>query len=68
MSNLLLLVLKSMVAAMVAIMSPENVKAVIDKAFDMVEQAVADSASEWDDVLVLPMVKALREALSIPKE
>jgi len=40
MSNLLLMLVKSLVAAMVAMLSPEQVKAVLDKAFDDVEVKV----------------------------
>lgn len=66
MSNLLLQLVKSLVAAMAAMLSPEKVKAVVDKAFDAVEDKVKDSSTHWDDVIVLPMIKALRSALDIP--
>ena len=66
MSNLLMQLVKALVAAMAAMMSPETVKAVIDSAFDAIEEKVKDSDTEWDDVLVLPMLKGLRSALGIP--
>lgn len=66
MSNLLLQLVKAFVAAMVAMLSPTQVKIVIDKAFDAVEEKVKDSKTHWDDVIMLPMLKALRSALDIP--
>jgi len=66
MSNLLLQLVKALVAAMAAMLSPEKVRAVLDKAFDAVEEKVKDSSTSWDDVVVLPMLSALRSALDIP--
>jgi len=66
MSNLLLQVLKSLGAAMAAMLSPTQVKAILDKAFDAVEEKVKDTSTQWDDAIVLPMLKALRSALDIP--
>ena len=66
MSNLLLQLVKSLVAAMVAALNPEQVKRIIDEAFDFVEKRVKDSSTNWDDVVVLPMLTALRKALGVP--
>ena len=66
MSELLLQVIKSLVSAMTSLLSAEQVKAVIDKAFDWVEDMVADTDTHWDDAIVLPMIKALRNALNVP--
>ena len=66
MSNLLLLLVRTLVAAIVKEMSPEKVKSVLDQAFDAVEKKVKDTATQWDDRIVLPMLTALRKALDIP--
>ena len=66
MSNLLLQLVKLIVQAMTELLSAENVKKVIDMAFDKLEDKVKDSSTQWDDITVLPMLKALRAALSIP--
>jgi len=66
MSNLLLQLVRSLVAAMATMLSPAQVKDLLDKAFDKVEDKVKDSSTHWDDVIVLPMLKALRKALDIP--
>ena len=65
MSNLLLLLVRTLVAAIVKEMSPEKVKSVLDQAFDAVEKKVKDTATQWDDRIVLPMLTALRKALDI---
>lgn len=66
MSNLFIQLIKSLVAAVTEMLNPEQVKAVIDKAFDYVEDRVADSSTQWDDVIVLPILRALRNALNVP--
>lgn len=66
MSNLLLSLVRALVAAMVRAMTPEKVKEVLDNAFDAVEEKVRDTATQWDDRIVLPMLTALRAALDIP--
>lgn len=66
MSNLLILLVKSLVAAMAALLTKEQVKDILANAFDVVEKKVKDSATHWDDLLVLPMVAALRKALDVP--
>ena len=65
MSSVLLQLLKAVVAAMVATMTPETVKGVIDKAFDIVEEKVKDTSTHWDDAVILPMLAGLRKALDI---
>jgi len=65
-SQILLQLIKALVAAMTAMLSPEQVKDLIDRAFDAIEDKVAASGSEWDDMLVLPMLTALRTALNVP--
>lgn len=66
MSNLFLLIVKSLVAAMAAKLTPEHVRSILDKAFDAIEEKVKDSATPWDDAIVLPIVKALRTSLDVP--
>jgi len=48
------------------LLSPENIIKYGDKLFDFIEDAVESSSTTIDDVTVLPLIKALRNALSIP--
>ena len=66
MSNLLMQLIKALGAAMGQMLTPEVVKSILDKAFDTIEEMVKDSKTQWDDVLVLPMMKALRKVLDVP--
>lgn len=66
MSELLLQLVKALISVLKEMLTPENVKAVIDKAFDKVEDMVADSSTHWDDAIILPLLKALRAALDVP--
>lgn len=47
-------------------MTSDAIKTYGDKLFDIVEDYVADSESQIDDVLVLPAIQKLREHLNIP--
>lgn len=66
MSNLLLQLVKALVAAMVALLTSAQVRTILDRAFDAIEDKVKDSSTHWDDVVVLPMIAALRKALDVP--
>ena len=65
-TSLLITVIKAMVAAMVSMLSPLTVRQIIDKAFDAVENLVIASPNKWDDAIVIPVLKALRVALTVP--
>lgn len=47
------------------IVTTENKNKYGGKLFDLIEQVVTDSETKIDDVIVLPVVKALRAALEI---
>jgi len=66
MSNLLIQLVRMLVASMVALLTPEQVKSVLDRAFDAIEEKVKDTTTQWDDRIVLPMLAGLRSALDIP--
>jgi len=44
----------------------EDLKKWIDMGLDMIEDKVEESPSKTDDMIVLPMCKVVREALSVP--
>ena len=48
------------------LLSPENIVKYGDKLFDFIEDAVNSSETTIDDMTVLPLIAALRHALSIP--
>lgn len=66
MSELLLQLVKAIVAALVEVLTPEKVKQILDKAFDKIEDMVADTSTHFDNVVFLPLIKALRKALDVP--
>ena len=68
MSNLLIALVKAIVAGMVATLSPNQVKAILDSAFDAIENKVQGSSNHWDDEIVLPMIAALRASLNVPAD
>lgn len=48
--------------------SPQNINACGDKLITFFEDLVVDTANSLDDKMVLPMCKAIRETLGIPKK
>ena len=48
------------------LLSPENIIKYGDRLFDFIEDAVTSSDTTIDDMTVLPLIAALRHALSIP--
>jgi len=44
----------------------ETIQKYGDQLFDFLENAIADSATKVDDVVVLPIIKKIRETLGIP--
>ena len=48
------------------LLSPENIIKYGDRLFDFIEDAVTSSETTIDDATVLLLIKALRNALSIP--
>ena len=46
----------------------DNVKVVLDKLFDFIEDAVQDSKTNYDDLVVLPTIKSLRAMLNVPDD
>ena len=48
------------------LLSPENIVKYGDRLFDFIEDAVTSSETTIDDMTVLPLIAALRHALSIP--
>lgn len=47
-------------------LSSTDIKKWIDMGLDLIEDKVEASVSKTDDMIVLPMCKIIREALSIP--
>ena len=44
----------------------ETIQKYGDQLFDFLENAIADSGTKVDDVVVLPIIKKIRETLGIP--
>ena len=47
-------------------LSGEDLKKWIDMGLDLIEDKVASTPSKTDDMIVLPLCKIIREALSVP--
>lgn len=67
MQSLILSVLMPIITKMLQqLLTTENLQKYGDKLFDFIEDAVADSETDIDDKLVLPIIKMLRVSLSVP--
>jgi len=59
-------ILLFVVEHLLKLLDEELVKIGFDKLFDVIEDAVADSSTPYDDAIVLPLVAKLRALLDIP--
>lgn len=48
------------------LLTTENFKKYADKIFDIIEEAVVDSETKWDDAVVLPLIEQFRVMLEVP--
>lgn len=69
MNSIIKLILPLIVDSIVKeLLSPNNINSYGDKLFDLIEDMVEDSDNTIDDKTVLPIIKSLREGLSIPDD
>jgi Na+-transporting methylmalonyl-CoA/oxaloacetate decarboxylase beta subunit len=66
MSTLLKLLIPILMQIVESLLTPENLKLYGDKLFDLIEDFVANSETEWDDKTILPIIKLFRIGLDIP--
>lgn len=60
--------LTMLIQALMAVLTPELIKGLMDKVLDFIEEKVIGSASTVDDALVLPLCDTIRAAFNIPDE
>ena len=66
MSNIHLWFVQQLIGALLVKLDTPTVKKGVDSLLDIIEDAVADSPNEYDDLIVLPLVNQLRIALDVP--
>ncbi len=47
-------------------LTSEDMKAWMDKGLDMLEETIAKSPNQYDDMVGLPLIKLVRDSFSIP--
>lgn len=57
-----------LVEQLLSILNPDLMIAAVDNLLDFLEEKIADSETEIDDKLVLPIITMIREAFNIPDE
>ncbi len=62
----LLQIIEMVLNTLLALLPKDKAKEAIDGLIDKLEDAVVKSAGKWDDVLVLPVLKKLRDTFDIP--
>ena len=61
-----LTMISSLLDGLFGAISPEMLKGFIDAGLDIIENTVKDSVSEYDDMVVLPIVALIRTSFDIP--
>jgi hypothetical protein len=62
----LLKAIQALLGLVLGYLTKEQLKEFADMAFDFVEDAVAKSENPYDDAVVLPIIKKIRDAFDIP--
>jgi hypothetical protein len=62
----LLKAVQAIIGLVTSYLTKEQLKEFVDMAFDFVEDAVQKSENPYDDAIVLPVIKKLRDAFDIP--
>jgi len=57
--------LLALIGFFIKLLSPENLEKFADWVLDFIEDKVAASPTKWDDAVILPMCKAVRDAFNI---
>ncbi len=58
--------ISALVNALLVTLNEDLIKRVVDQLLDGVEDVVADSTTQTDDALLLPLVARIRSALNVP--
>ena len=58
--------IKMLMTALLAVLTPENLKKFVDAGLDAIEDAVEGSSSKVDDAVVLPLCRTIRSTFDIP--
>ena len=61
-------ILTGLIPIILSLLTPGQLRKFADMAMDFVEDAVQDSTNKIDDVVVLPVLKRLRETFNIPDD
>ena len=59
-------ILANLIALLLRALSPALIRKLIDKMLDQVEEFIADTGTQTDDEILLPLIKMIREAIGIP--
>lgn len=66
MDKLKLRILLPIIEAVLGMLTPDLLRDVLDKLFDAVEDAIANSETKLDDAVLLPLITTARAAFNIP--
>lgn len=61
-------ILMWLLAQLMGMLNPTVLKELVDRILDFVEDQIADSETELDDQLALPLIAMIREAFGIPDD
>ncbi|EFK07555.1 conserved hypothetical protein [delta proteobacterium NaphS2] len=66
MESILPLLSSAMIPIIQIILTKENVQLYGDRLFDLAEDVIKDSRTQWDDAALLPIIIQFRQTLDIP--
>ena len=67
-SRILMGILQVLVPQLLGLLTPDVIKAVIDRALDVIEDAVEATETNLDNATILPVCATIRAALNVPDD
>ena len=60
------IIIQQMVSLLLGMVSDDLIKKGIDKLLDIIEEAVEKSETDYDNIIVLPLCKLIRNTFDVP--
>ena len=61
-------VVTQIISMLLKFVTPDVLRRGLDAMFDTIEEAVENSPNQWDNLIVLPLIRTARAALNVPDE
>jgi len=61
-------IVKKILELVLSLLPEDKVKELLDVTFDAWEKKIVDSPAQWDDAVILPLIRKARQMLNVPDD